>query len=105
MALVLASFRDELSSVELEAQHRELMKANERKAIIAILDDEKEKLLERSEGLKTWLEEQMTEMSTFVKNSLVSDLAEGFEGSAADSAKSFLTNLPQPTLETPYKSS
>ena len=76
------------------------MKAQEREMIDALIQSEKSKVTAQSSLLAAWLAEQKLQMSDFATATLNNGLKGGFSGKAATN---YLTNIPQPNLQTPIK--
>lgn len=87
----------------LEQAFRELLKAQERLAMQAVIAAYKARLLAKSAGLETWLNQQKADMKQFANNTLPAELESGFEGAAATSAKTYLANIGEPDLKSPIK--
>ena len=94
-----------LSKIELTANNNlfELVKAQERETINALIQLEKSKVEAQSTILTTWLAEQKLQMSDFATATLNNSLKGGFSGNAATAATNYLTSIPQPNLQNPIK--
>lgn len=94
-----------LRRIELTANNNlvELMKAQEREMINALIQSEKSKVTAQSSLLAAWLAEQKLQMSDFATATLNNSLKGGFSGKAATAATNYLTSIPQPNLQTPIK--
>ncbi|MBP2620940.1 hypothetical protein ACVRXQ_04800 [Streptococcus panodentis] len=94
-----------LSKIELTANNNfiELMKAQERKMINALIQLQKSELEEQSNLLAAWLAEQKAQMSDFAAVTLKGSLEGGFSGEAATAAADYLTSIPQANLQNPIK--
>lgn len=87
----------------LENQFIEAMKAQERTAILAVLNAKE--LLISSEGasLTGKLDQKAEEMEEFSSGQMVSNLEEGLQGQAAEAANTSLKNIKKPSLKSPVK--
>lgn len=94
-----------LSKIELTANNNlfELVKAQERETINALIQLEKSKVEAQSTVLTAWLAEQKLQMSDFATATLNNSLKGGFSGKAATAATNYLTSIPQPNLQNPIK--
>ncbi|MEE8738443.1 MAG: hypothetical protein SOI66_05980 [Bifidobacterium sp.] len=85
----------------LDGQLTEMMKTQERIAIAAILQAQAAIIMNKEDETATRLQKDCTSMHTLTRNA-TSDLKEGLEGKAADSADSYLaTTTRDLTLHNP----
>lgn len=87
-----------------QEQHVNRMKAQERLAIQALIQVNKQVSLSKGTSLDLKLEQAANEMKNYVATTYVSNIQEGFEGLTADRAEEYLTQgLQKPSLESPIR--
>lgn len=94
-----------LNEIESEAgaNFLELMKANERTKISGLITTMTTKTKAELAPLADWMAEQKLQMSDFASTTLKESLNGGFTGKAATAASNYLTDIPQPNLQSPVK--
>ena len=87
--------------VEAERIKKEYLKSQERIAIRGLISAKRAILLEESQALQSWLDNQAETMKSFASSQVPADLSGAFSGGAADSAKEVLGAVPKPELASP----
>ncbi|MBP2622564.1 hypothetical protein [Streptococcus oricebi] len=93
----------DLSKDEMYELHRQLMKNQERIAIQALVAAKKSLFLAEKNKLDSRLEGLANELQSFTATSLPASLEAGFEGQAAQAAKSYLGGLARPSFSNPIQ--
>ena len=86
---------------EAERIKKEYLKIQERIAIRGLISAKRAILLEESQALQSWLDNQAETMKTFASSQVPTDLAGAFSGKAADSINKVLRAVPKPSLNSP----
>ena len=86
---------------EAERIKKEYLKIQERTAIRGLISAKKAILLEESQALQSWLNNQAETMKSFASSHVPADLSGAFSGGAADSVKEVLGTVPKPSLTSP----
>ena len=86
---------------EAERIKKEYLKIQERIAIRGLISAKIAVLLEESQALQSWLDNQAETMKSFASSQVPSDLSGAFTGGAADSIKEVLGAVPKPSLTSP----
>lgn len=92
-----------LNEIELEAnsEYLEKMRSNEILVINGLISSMIEEVKVESVTLTNWLAEEKLQMSEFASSKLKESLTGGFSGKAATAAVDYLTDIPQPNLQSP----
>ena len=86
---------------EAERIKKEYLKIQERIAILGLISAKRAVLLEESQALQSWLDNQAETMKSFASSQVPSDLSGAFTGGVADSIKEVLGAVPKPSLTSP----
>jgi hypothetical protein len=85
-------------------QFQEMMKEQEKVAILSMLNATKAKISSEGESLSQKLDKNATEMKDFASKTVSSDLTEGLKGKSADAADDYLKNtVKTPEFKSPVK--
>lgn len=85
------------------ANFLERMKDNERTKISGLITIMTTETKAELAPLADWMAEQKLQMSDFASTTLKESLNGGFTGKAATAASNYLTDIPQPNLQSPVK--
>ena len=86
---------------EAERIKKEYLKIQERIAIRGMVSAKRTVLLEESQILQSWLDNQAETMKAFASSQVPADLAGAFSGKAANSINKVLHAVPKPSLNSP----
>lgn len=91
----------DLLSQQLETDYMDLLQAQDRFFLRALVASKKNEITEKSTSLTTDLQDYQEEIKMFTTTTLARGLDQGLVGMAADAANSYLASRPEPDLHNP----
>lgn len=99
-----SSTESEIRAEQAQVALQNLMKANERAVILALVRGVPMELSPQKKSLQPQLDDLVHEIKAYVSNTLTGYVSDAYEGKGAEAAKDYLNStLKKPTLENPMR--